>query len=77
MNKKQFLKTEVFFLIGDVLQETGFSPRLTYLLFLRKFYRTFFISSNTKSINLHLKLSRSGFKFANNSATLTGYYRAV
>jgi len=76
-NKKIVLKREVFFLTSSLLRDVGFSSRVDYLFFLRRFRQPLFLSNNTKSLSLKLKMSKFLFKSANNSSKLTGFYRAV
>jgi hypothetical protein len=68
---------EMFFFICSFLQDAGFSSQINLFLWKRRFYRFFTASSNTKSINLKIKLSRSNFKKANNLGVLCGFYRAI
>jgi hypothetical protein len=77
INKKHATNKEMFFFICSALQDTGFSSNIDYILLKRRFHRFFVLSSNTKSINLKLKLCRSNFKRANNYAVLSGFYRAI
>jgi hypothetical protein len=76
-NKKYAINKEMFFFICSAFKDTGFSSRTNFILLKRRFHRFFTLSSNTKSINLKLKMSRSNFKRANNSAVLNGFYRAI
>ena len=75
--KKQLLKTSIFFNTCSLLKETGFSSRINYLLFKRRFFYLQVLTSNTSAINKKLKLSRFGIKKGNNLGSLTGFYRAI
>jgi hypothetical protein len=77
VGRKRTTNKEMFFFICSALKDTGFSSHTNFILLKRRFHRFFTLSSNTKSINLKLKMSRSNFKRANNSAVLNGFYRAV
>jgi hypothetical protein len=77
VGKNYTTNKEMFYFICSALKDTGFSSQTNFILLKRRFHRFFILSSNTKSISLKLKMSRSHFKRANNSAVLNGFYRAV
>ena len=69
-------KKEIFSVICSILIEGGFSKRKTYIMLKRKFFRSYVLAQNIKSVNLKLKLSRYRFKVLNNTTTLNGFYYA-
>jgi len=75
--KKNLIKKEIFYFISTTLRDIGFSSRTTYILLKRQYSCYNLLSTNTKSVNLKLKITRSKFKIANNLATLNGFYRAI
>ena len=75
--KKCIINKEKFFLACSALVGAGFSSQIIYILMKSRYDRFFMKSSNAKLVNLNLKISRSKFKKANDSAVLTGFYRAM
>ncbi len=82
VNKKMLTKNrstnaEIFFFVCSALIDTGLTSKINYLVLKRRFFYLAILSTNTKSINLKLKMSRFDVKKGNNSGTLTGFYRAL
>ena len=68
---------EIFFFVCSALIDTGLTSKVNYLVLKRRFFYLAILSTNTKSINVKLKMSRFDVKKGNNSGTLTGFYRAL
>lgn len=77
LEKKNPFNADIFLRISSSFVELGFSSRINYMFFKRKFYRYSLLTTNTKSMNLKFRLTRFNVKHLNNSAVLPGFYRAV
>jgi hypothetical protein len=75
--KKSLTKKEIFYFIGATVRDVGFSSQTEYILLKRQYNCFNLLSTNTKSVNLKIKITRSKFKIANNLAALNGFYRAI
>jgi hypothetical protein len=75
-NYSLMFKKEIFNIISELLIESGFSRQKTYIMLKRKFYRSYILTKNTKSVMLKLKFSRHRFKILNNTTLLNGFYYA-
>ena len=77
----QIEKNEIFYLICSNFCDIGFKPfnsnNAAFFLIKRRFFNFFLFTTNTKSINVKLKMNRFDFKYGNNFGHLTGFYRAV
>jgi len=77
MTKNRSANAEIFFFVCSALIDTGLTSKVNYLVLKRRFFYLAILSTNTKSINVKLKMSRFDVKKGNNSGTLTGFYRAL
>jgi hypothetical protein len=75
--KKNLTKKEISFFISTTIRDVGFSSQTEYILLKRQYNCFNLLSTNTKSVNLKIKITRSKFKTASNLATLNGFYRAI
>jgi hypothetical protein len=71
------INQEIRFVVCSNLLDLGFSSQILYFSFKRRFHTFHTRATNTKSINLNLKQSRSVFKTNNNLGNLNGFYRAL
>jgi len=77
INQQNYYNNENYTFICSFLIDIGFSTKIKYLFFKRRFLQFSLLTKSTKSINLRLKLSRFEIKKINNLGSLTGFYRAI